>query len=221
MKFLIAILQFHFFLKEFVAYAVANQADLNLSDEQITNLEFRWTGWLTKINAYTNPITFGPGTKSDIVGAYNDDSLYVGGIQGQIKSNPSVTLNGTARLALNIPADKPRRGHVPVSIIRPLVTFLKKLSMEIEIFVVDPGAPTRKAKPKDVYSIGTKQVITAPDAAEPKPEAYIMQLPEKKTIFTKYFTSDQVGQKLWMKAFYISPTGEAGPDGDVFSTIIM
>ena len=179
MKFIVAILKFNFFLKEFVAYSVTNQSDLNLSDEQITNLQFRWTGWLTKINAYTNPTTYGPGTKSDIIGAFNDDSIYVGGIQGQVKSNPSVTLTGTGRLALDIPADKPHRGHVPVSIIRPLITFLKKLPMEIVIFVSDPESPGKTGKPEDVYSIGTRMVITAADAAEPKPEEFVMQLPEK------------------------------------------
>ncbi len=220
MKFNVTLVLYYFFLKEFVAYVVANQANLNVSDTQKTTLEGMWTNYQGFMNAYTNPTTYGPGSESNIHGAYNTDSIYTGRIQGQIKSNPAITLTGTARLALDIPEDKPHRTHVPVSDIRPSVTFLSKTPLTIKIFVFNPANPTKKGKEKDVAAVGYRIAITDADAAAPALSAYELQLPKKKTVFDTFYTSDQVGKRVWIIAFYLNPTGEAGPDGEPFSTLI-
>ena len=64
MKYIVKIVLYHFFLKEFVAYCVANQVALGLRDAQILALQTMLAEWLNLMNAYTNPLTFGPASAS-------------------------------------------------------------------------------------------------------------------------------------------------------------
>lgn len=221
MKYSTKLLLYYFFLKEFAAYVAAHFAELGVSEDQSNELNDLWTDYLAKTEAYTSPITYGPASNSNINGAYNICFPFTEGIRGQIKSNPSIALDGTDRLALDIPVEKPKRGHIPIPSISPNISLINKKELMIEFFAFNPELPAKKAKPKDVTQIGIKMVITDVDAPEPRPASYVMQLPETKTIFEKFFTSDQVGKKLWMKAFYLNARGEAGPEGEVFSVVII
>jgi hypothetical protein len=55
----------------------------------------------------------------------------------------------------------------------------------------------------------------------PAPADYVLQIPEKKTLFQKLFTLEQVGMQVWIIGTYLNATNEEGPDGVSFNTTII
>ena len=103
----------------------------------------------------------------------------------------------------------------------PGIACIDRNPLTLTFFAFDPEFPTKKAKPKDVHSIGIMMVIVAADAPEPAPEDYVNQTAENKTIFEKFFTTSDIGMKVYIKAYYLNARNKAGPLGDAIFVIIV
>ncbi len=217
------ILQFNFYFIAFANYLnrTSIAPRMGISSTQRTDMNTALADYATKITTYSSPDTHNSGTTNDMIISFKDAYLLVESYKTQIESNSIVVLTGTDRNNLGIAVPVSRRSRIPVPTIRPAVlcVFITNLMMKFICF--DPTNPFRRAKPKDVWSIGVKIAITGVDSPEPRLEEYQKLDPEKNTEFEMLFTADQVGKKLYIICYYLNNRGEAGPDSLPFSVTII
>ncbi len=100
------------------------------------------------------------------------------------------------------------------------IAFVSMKNLELTIFVMDPAHPAKKSKPPGGKFIVSQVAYTKPDGTEPTPDAYTTRAPEGKTIFPILYSSDKIGLKIWVKCWYMSPTGKPSPVSAAFSIIL-
>ena len=217
------ILRYNFFLIAFAAYInrTGMAAALGISTAQKTELNDNVTDFNEKLILYSSPATHNPGSVNDMNTVYKTCSTLTERFKKQIKANSDVVLTGPDRINLDIPVEKPRRGRIPVPDIRPAVLCINISSLLMSFISFDPTNPFKRAKPKDVASIGVKIAVVEEGSPEPAPEEYVKQDPEKQTEFELLFTTDQVGKRLYIICYYLNNRGEAGPDSLPFSVVII
>ena len=221
MKLSIKILLYYYYFKAFQNYVIKNNAALGVSDDLAKALGSKWTDvFSTAFDPYTDPLTNGPITASDMNGALNDCAPFVEGVRLGIKNNPLVKLSATDRAYLLIPIEKARKSKIPVTKAKPNVTSTGKSSMSIGLFVYDPEFPDKTTKPYGAGSYGWKIAIM-PVGVVPVDTDYATQIPEKNSKFQRLLTLPDVGKQFWMIAYYLSPTNEKGEDGEAFNTLII
>ncbi len=217
------ILRFNFYFIAFAEYinltGVATR--LGISATQKTEMNDKLTDFNDKILLYVAPDTNNPGTVNDMNIVYKESYILTERFKKQIKANTSVTLTGRDRLNLDIPQEKNRRGHIPVPDISPAVLCVQCVHLMMSFIAFDPTNPFKRAKPKDVASIGVKIAFANADGGDPAPEDYTKQDAEKQTEFEMLFTADQVGKKIYVICYYFNPRGEAGPDSLPCSVVII
>ncbi len=220
MKLSTKILLFNFELKFFVAYIVVNFADLFLTSDQKDEIQAMWTDWGTPFDAYTDPNTHNTITVTAMNDLYIANRSAVDGVKQQIKSNPSITLTALDYANLYIPKPKTTRSRIPAVGYAPVVSCISNSHLLPVFFVADPNHPAKRGKPKDVAAIGVK-ICYAGVGATPSADDYRIQQSEGRTEFEWPCPSDKVGKVLWVICFYLSPTGEAGPDSNPESITII
>ena len=114
------IMQYHWFLKSFSNYINTNYVRLGISSDQKDAIVLLWTNWVPKMNAYTDPNTYGSISITDINALYIATKFITTGVQGQVSSNPSVTLTGADYANLGIAKPKAHRTHVPAVRFAPI-----------------------------------------------------------------------------------------------------
>ena len=205
------LLKFHFFYKGFVAYIVANATDLLISHEQVTLLSANWADWEIKFKAYTTPDTYGSVSISDINDAYETYAPRAETIRIQIRDNSDIVLSGAAKINLGIkPSDKKPSKILPPDF-APSVALVSVGDLSVDLYVMDPNHPSKKAKPKGARFIGSMVAFTGSDAPPPALDAYTTRVPEGKTNFSILYSSDKIGKKMWIICYYMSPTGKPSP----------
>jgi hypothetical protein len=214
-------MQYHWFLKSFSNYINTNYVRLGISSDQKDAIVLLWTNWVPKMNAYTDPNTYGSISITDINALYIATKFITTGVQGQVSSNPSVTLSGADYANLGIAKPKAHRTHVPAVRFAPIVTCISNTTLMPVFFAFNPSMPTKKKKPKDVAAIGVKIAFVGAGDPPPAAAAYVTQDSEGNTEFEMIVTADKVGKEMWIICFYISPTGEAGPDSAPFMVVIV
>jgi len=216
------ILQFNYVLKAFVAYIVIHYEDLGISEDQKDEIEPLWPAWGPFIDAYSNPNEHNEITIGNMNLVYVEDKRIVDGVKLQIKSNPSIELSPVDYANLDIPKPKKKRTNVPVLNYAPVVSCVRNTHLLPVYFAADPNHPAKHAKPEDADAIGVKICYTeATVTAAPELDDYRIQQQEGKTEFELPQTAGNVGKKLWVICFYLSPTGEAGPDSEPCFIIIV
>ena len=215
------LMRFHFFFKAFVAYIDLNFAALGIIPATRTVLDNMWTAWGPVYDAYTNPNTHGTITITDMIALYLEDLKYTEAIKKQVLSNLDIVLTGADYANLDITKPTKKRAKVPPLKYAPSVACFSIVHLLPSFFAFDPFHPTFKRKPKDVAKIGVKIAWTKVDEAAPLLKDYQMQIPENTTEFEFPVTSDKVGLRLWVICFYLSPTGEAGPDSEPIFVVII
>ena len=205
------LLKFHFFFKGFVAYIVANATDLLISPEQVTLLSDNWTTWEQKFKAYTTPDTHNSVSTSDINDAFETISPKAETIRIQIRDNTDIVLSGAAKINLNIRAVDKNHTKVLPPDFAPSIGLVKVGNLSVDLFVMDPNHPSKKAKPDGAKFIGSMVAFTGSDALPPALDAYTTRVPEGKTNFSILYSSDKIGKKMWIICYYMSPTGKPSP----------
>ncbi len=178
------LLKFHYFFKAFVAYILANAADLMISSEQKTVLSDDWDDWDEKHTAYTTPNTHNT-------------------VKAQIRDNHAIVLSGEAMVNLNIKTVDRNPSKVPPPDFAPSVGIVSVGNLKVELFVFDPNHLGKKAKPKGAKFIGSMVAYTGTDAPAPALSEYTNRVPEGKTTFPILYSSD----KLWSTNVYSIGTG--------------
>ncbi len=215
------ILQFNYVFKAFVAYIVIHYLELGISLEQKLGLATNWTDWGPVIDTYTNPNLHNEITIGDMNLFYDEDKRIVDGVKLQIKSNPSIQLTPVDYANLDISKPNKSKARVQAVNYAPVVSCIRNTHLLPVFFAANPNYPAKKAKPAKVGAIGLKICFTAADAAAPTADDYRVQQQEGKTEFELPQIADKVGKKLWIICFYLSPTGEAGPDSAPCSVVIV
>jgi hypothetical protein len=215
------VLQFNYVLKAFVAYIIIHYLELGISLEQKDGLALNWTDWGPVIDTYTNPNSHNTISIGDMSLAYTEDKRIVDGVKLQIKSNPSIELTPIDYANLDIPKPNKSKTRVPAVNYAPVVSCIRNTHLLPVYFAGDPNQPARVAKPPKVGAIGVKICYTDATGTAPPLDDYRVQQQEGKTEFEQPQTAANVGKKLWTICFYLSPTGEAGPDSEPCSVIIV
>ena len=208
------ILQFNFSFVAFTTYMNISGVStrLGISAAQKTDMNDRSVDFNDKLLLYTAPDTHTTGSINDMNVAYKDCYALVEAFKKQIKSNNSVVLTGTDRDNLDMPEDKPRRGHIPAPSMSPAVLCVKISPLTMQFIAFDTTNPFRKAKPNDVGSIVIKMAIVGVGAPPPIETDYIKLDPVKQTEFELLFTAGQAGKMVYVICYYLNPRGEAGPE---------
>ncbi len=214
-------MQYHFFLKGMTNYINTNFVRLGISSDQKDAIVLLFTNWTPKMDAYSNGSTYGPVSITDINALYIATKLITTGVQGQISSNPTVTLTGADYANLGIAKPKARRTHVPAVKFAPVVSCISNTTLMPVFFAANPNFPTQKRKPKDVRFIGVRLCFVKAGDPPPVFADFVTQDPEGHTEFEMPVTADKVTWELWIICYYISPTGEAGPDSTPFMVVIV
>lgn len=204
------ILKFHCFFRAFVAYIDTHATDLLISSEQVDKLDALYEDWLVKYEAYITPNTHGFPSISDIKVAYVACSGLTDTLRTQIRDNSDIQLSGEAQLNLNIVrTDKSRSSILPLDY-APSLALVSVTNWAVEVFVMDPKHPIKRAKPKNVKLIGL--MIAYTDTPQPpNDEAYKVMNPEGKTTFSILFTNDKLGKYMWIVCWYMTATGKPSP----------
>ena len=215
------VLNYNFFLKFFVAYITANFSRLGLTVATKNSIIALYPdAWLNTFDPYTDPNSNRSAAVNDMNALYLANYAITEAAKAQIAKNPLVTLTGTDRNNLDIPMPVKRRTKIAAVDFAPSIALLFNSYLLPVIFVFDPSRPTKKLKPKDVGFIGFKIAYTT-DTIPPKPEDYRAQANETSTEIELPQTVDKLGLRLWIIAYYVSPTGEQGPDSEPFSVVIV
>ena len=219
----VKIMLYNFFLRAFVPYVLipANKVKFGITPDQVTNLGESLTDFTDNFDLYSDPETHDTPVINDMNVSYESCFLLTEGIRKQIKSNSTIVLSGLDRRMLNIPVPPPRRSHVKVPDIKPVVVCVFKTELLMKFIVFDPNNPFRKAKPPGVASIGVKVAITAAGAPAPGIKDYVVKTPENSTEFEMLFTADQVGKTFYIICYYLNARNEEGKDGLPYSVTII
>ena len=216
----VKLLQFHYFFKAFVAYVLGNATDLMISPDQATGLQDDFKDWDKKFTTYTTPDDHNTASISDINAAYEDYAPKAETVRVQVRDNTAIILSGQDKVNLDIQTlDKTRSKVLPPNF-APSIVFVSMKDLQLTIFAMDPSHLGKKAKPPGAKFIGSQVAYTAADAAQPAPEAFSTRAPEGKTIFPILYSSDKVGTRIWVKCWYMSPTGKPGPVSIVFTIVL-
>jgi len=223
MKLSFKIMLYNFFIRPFVAFVLkpVNIARFGITTDQATTLQGVHDDFIIKFDAYANPSTHDPDTIAEVNISYLDCVKISESIKKQISSNTTVTLIPEERRLLDIPVPAPRRNHVKVPDIEPAVVCVSKSYLSMGFIALNPEAPFKKGKPKDVASVGIKMAVVAAGAPAPNPKDYVIQNPEKNIEFEMIFTADQLGKTVYIICYYLNNRGEAGKDGMPFSATII
>ena len=215
------VLQFNYVLKAFVAYIVIHYLELGISVDQKDGLETNWTEWIPVIDTYTDPNSHNSISIGDMNLTYTDDKRIVDGVKMQIKSNPSIELTPIDYANLDITKPSKSKTRVPAVKFAPVVNCIRNTHLLPVFFAGNPNYPTQKAKPPTVGAVGVKICYTDATATAPPLDDYRVQQQEGKTEFEQPQIAANVGKKLWTICFYLSPTGEAGPDSEPCGVVIV
>ena len=214
------LLKFHFFFKAFVAYILGHKPELMISDQQADSLKEDWLDWNILFGKYTTPDTHNTASVSDLNSALEEFAPRVETVRTQIRDNTAIILSGTDRVNLDIkPLDKTKTKILPPDF-APSIGLVSMVSLTLTIFGFDPNHPAKKAKPKGAKFMGSEVAYTSAGASEPAPEAFSTRAPEGKTIFSILYPIEKVGMRIWVKCYYMSPTGKPGPKSVVFTIVL-
>jgi hypothetical protein len=145
---------------------------------------------------------------------YHDFHPYIEGVKKQLKANQNITLSGLDIAKINIHVDAAHRTKVPRPTITPGNAVIKFNHLLVTIFSNNPNPPHEKEEkmPVDVRKIGRKLAVLS--TGTPVAADYHHLEDIGSTIYDVVFAPAQGGATGYLITWYISPTGEAGPESD-------
>ncbi len=202
-------LEFHIRFMILVPYVTENAERLKLPEEFIELLDDYWENWGEEFNGYISPLTQ---YLSDISTQYATCFEFLAGLRTRLKSDTRIKLNTGDKEFLQINDNTKSVGKIPVTGFAPSLACIFQTIRMVRFFAFDPTHPHKKKKPEGAGFIGIMIAYINQGEPAPKPDDYRRQLPEKKSIFEIAYSADKAKMILYIKVYYVSPTGEAGKE---------
>ncbi len=200
-------LEFHIRFMILVPYVHDNAERLHLPESFIELLDEHWDNWEEEFNGYISPITQ---HLSDISNEYTTCFEFLAGLRTRLKGDTTLQLNAADKAYLEINDKTKSVGKIPVTDFSPSLACIFQTHLMIRFFAFDPKHPHKKKKPEGAGFIGIMIAYTNQGEPTPAQDDYRTLLPEKKSIFEISYPADKAKMILYIKVYYISPTGEAG-----------
>ncbi len=135
-------------------------------------------------------------------------------LQKYLKNNIEITLTADDIAAFHIHQDAATRHHVPARTFAPNNTVIEQTHCVTKIFVNNPtsGQEDKKYKPADVASIGRAICYVRNGSAAPERKDYSAMDNIGAVVFKIISDADEVNMDCYLITWYVSPTGEKGPE---------
>ncbi len=211
-------LEFHIRFMILVPYVSDNAERLNLPESFIELLDEHWEDWEEEFNKYISPLTQ---HLSDIAPQYSTCFEFLAGLRTRLKSDTAIKLNAADKQFLQINDNTKSVGKIPVTDFAPSLACIFQTQQMVRFFAFDQKHPHKKKKPEGAGSVGILTAYINQGDPAPKPDDYRMQLPEKKSIFELSYPAEKSKMVLYIKVYYISPTGEAGKESKPLTVVLF
>ncbi len=184
-----------------------------------------------KVTILSDALTIGNG----IYGRYTNTDSHAGAVKDMkewydathkitedlkkvLKANDEITLTGTDYMKIHIHENLDPRKKVPGSTITPENDCIKTTHCVNRIFTSNPteGYQAETALPTDVKQVGRKVVYVKHGDAMPARSAFTLLPAIGATTYDIICTPEQAHMQGYLITWYISPTGEPGPECDPY-----
>ncbi len=204
------ILNFHVRFIYLVEYFNENQERFSYKDEEIEMLNGLWDEWTRDFRKYTHPLTFGDINTGAINDLYEKCYKLVTSFKIRAVKSIGVEITSEDKCYLEVNTNTKTRGKIPVTDYAPNLVCLEIRKSLCKFFAMDPKHLGTKRKPEGADKVGILIAYKLKDEPEPKAEEYKKINPEKKSIFEVLIPADKSGMVMYIKVYFISPTGEEG-----------
>ena len=208
-----------------IGWISGNATHLNVQGSKVTELQGDLADYKADYDIYVSPSGHTPGSVTNINDSYHHVHPKISAIQQQIKKDTSVVLDGNDYANLHIHQDKAHRAHIPARDFAPNNQVLKQTHLVTHVFTNNPAPALAKvtAMPADVKQIGRKIAIVKAGDPAPAENQYVALEAIGATQYDLFFMPSQVQivSTAYLITWYISPTGEAGPESLPLSFTII
>jgi len=215
------IMDYNFFVRAFIPYVTTagGITRYGLSPLMVTTLTDFLSGWITKFDAYVDPLTNGTATRSDVNEAYLVGYPLTEGVRANIKGNTTITLSGIERIVLNIPKPAARKSHLKPQKVGPSFICIGNVDGVYTMIATDTMNPRVFGKPEG-NDIGLKIAFTKVGDALPGPAEFARMPDETTAEFELIVSAANNGKLMSLKGTYINARGEESDDGVVLMMVV-
>ena len=187
---------------------------LSIGTPTLTGISSKRTTLDSAFGDYSNPLTHTPDSIIAVNNAYHAALKAYRALQKSLKNNTEITLLPADIAALHIHIDATPRRKVPAVDYAPNNTVIKQTHGVSQIFVNNPtpGQETKKAKPEDVAKIGRTICYVASGGPAPQRKEYHDLDSVGTVIFNIMHDADMTNFDCYLITWYVSPSGERGPE---------
>ena len=210
MKLSAKILEFNARFQFAKPFLLENKERYGLTDLLIELLEKLWKDWKKKYLKYIDPSTHKAATVKDIGECFDLCFAFMSSMNVRIKNNTTLTLSSFEIMIFQLNQNTKIVGNVPVTGYSPCLALLEENESMLKFYAINPKGLNSKKKPPGAKNIGIMVAYTLPNEPEPTEKNYKKLTAQKKTIFDVNITTDKANMWLYIKVYYISPTGEEG-----------
>jgi hypothetical protein len=181
-----------------------------LNELMVELLEKLWKDWKKKYLKYINPRTHKGSTIKDMGDCFDLCFAFMSSINVRIKNNTTLILSPFEIMIFQLNQSTKSIGNVPVTGYPPCLALLEESESFLKFYAINPKGLNSKKKPAGADKIGIMVAYTLPNELEPENKDFKKLNASKKSIFDVNITPDKAKMWLYIKVYYISPTGEEG-----------
>lgn len=190
---------------------------LQILPAKLLSIQGNTTDYETVYAKYIDP-SFHFNVIDEMKAAYDVSHTEMDGLKNVLKANQDITLLTLDYQKLHIHQDAATRHKVPAPTISPANNQIKNSHLVTKMFSSNPTVGHEKDGhlPEDVGKIGRKVAVVAIGAPIPLSgnPAYVALAAIGATKYDLVFTPEQAQKQGYIISWYISPTGETGPESD-------
>lgn len=203
------ILNFHVRFTYLVEYFNENRERFGYKDEEMELLNGLWDEWGRVFRKYTHPSSYGDLSTQAMNDLYPQCYKLVTSLKIRA-ANSMMNLTSEDWGFLELNTNTKKRGRIPVTDYAPNLVCVEITKACCKFFAMDPKHLGTKRKPEGAANIGILLAYVTRGGEQPNEKEYKKANPEKKTIFEVLTPADKAGMDMYIKVYYISPTGEEG-----------
>jgi hypothetical protein len=177
---------------------------------EIELLNKLWKEWCKKYLKYINPSSHRKSSIDDIAECFERCYAIISSINIKVKNCYLLKLTSLEKIIFQINRNTKELGKVPVTGYAPCLALLEESENLLKFYAINPKGLNSKKKPAGADKIGIMAAYTLPNELEPDNKDFKKLNAAKKSIFDVIITPDKAGMWLYIKVYYISPTGEEG-----------
>jgi len=204
------ILNFNARFLHLVEYFPANRERFGYTNIQMELLVKYWEEWKEAYRKYTHPLYNGGVIVTKTMNELYDKCYELVNMLKKRSVSTTIKNDEKDEAYLELNTNTKSVGKTPVTDYAPSLVCVEITPTYCKFFAMDPKHLSTKKKPPGANFIGIKTAYTAIDAAEPTDSEYKKLPPSKKSIFDIILSEGNNDKDLYIKVFYISPTGEEG-----------